>query len=56
MGPGSKVVVAVKIGNNVCIGANAVVTNDVPDEACVAGIPAKIISMNGVESYIERKV
>lgn len=56
LGPGSKVVGAVKIGNNVCIGANAVVTNDVPDEACVAGIPATIISMNGVESYIDRKV
>lgn len=55
-GPGSKVVGAVKIGNNVCVGANAVVTSDIHNEACVAGIPATVISMNGVESYIDRKV
>ena len=33
----------VKIGNNVTIGAGAVVTKDIPDNCIVAGIPAKII-------------
>lgn len=33
----------VVIGNNVTIGAGAVVTHDVPDNAIVAGVPAKII-------------
>jgi len=33
----------IKIGNNVMIGAGAVVTKDVPDNAVVAGVPAKII-------------
>lgn len=33
----------VKIGNNVTIGAGAVVTKDIPDNAIVAGVPAKII-------------
>lgn len=32
-----------KIGNNVTIGANAVVTKPVPDNAIVAGVPAKIL-------------
>ncbi len=56
IGPGVKIVGAVKIGNNVAIGANAVVTKDVPDNACVAGIPAKILSMKGAEGYINRTV
>lgn len=55
-GPGSKVVGAVKIGNNVCVGANAVVTKDVADEACVGGVPAKILSFDGVSSYINNIV
>ena len=33
----------VTIGNNVIIGAGAVVTKDVPDNCVVAGVPAKII-------------
>lgn len=33
----------VNIGNNVVIGANAVVVKDVPDNVVVAGVPAKII-------------
>ena len=47
---------AVVIGNNVAIGANAVVTNDVPDNACVAGVPARIINMKGAEGYVNNKV
>jgi len=40
---GAKILGPVKIGNNVTIGANAVVIKDVPDNAVVAGVPAKII-------------
>lgn len=40
---GSKVLGPIKIGNNTVIGANAVVIKDVPDNAVVAGVPAKII-------------
>ena len=46
---GAKVIGDVRIGNNVVIGANAVVTHDVEDNAVVAGIPAKTISMKGKE-------
>lgn len=54
--PGAKIIGKIFIGNNVAIGANAVVTEDIPDNACVAGIPAKIISMNGATGYINKKV
>lgn len=33
----------ITIGNNVTIGANAVVNKPVPDNAIVAGIPARIL-------------
>lgn len=40
---GAKVIGGVRVGNNVIIGANAVVCKDVPDNCVVAGVPAKII-------------
>jgi serine O-acetyltransferase len=40
---GAKILGPIKIGNNVIIGANAVVIKDVPSNVTVAGIPAKII-------------
>lgn len=49
---GAKVLGPVKIGNNVYIGANAVVTKDVPDNCVVAGVPAKIIAADiDIERY-----
>ncbi len=42
-GAGCKVLGSIKIGNHVVIGANAVVTHDIPDNSVVAGIPAKVI-------------
>lgn len=40
---GAKVLGGVHVGNNVIIGANAVVVKDVPDNCVVGGVPAKII-------------
>ena len=54
IGPGAKVVGRVTIGSNVAIGANAVVTMDVPDDAVVGGIPAEVISYGGSDGYINR--
>ena len=39
-----KIFGGITIGDNVTIGANAVVNKDVPSNVTVAGIPAKIIS------------
>lgn len=43
---GCLVLGGIKIGNNVTIGAGAVVVKDVPDDVIVAGNPAKIIGYN----------
>lgn len=40
---GAMIIGNVKIGNNVIVGANSVVTIDVPDNSIVGGIPAKIL-------------
>ncbi len=43
VGHGSIVLGGVSIGNNVFIGALSLVNKDIPDNAIVAGIPAKVI-------------
>lgn len=52
IGPGARVIGNVHVGNDVAIGANAVVTKDAPDSAVVAGVPARILSMAGSAGYI----
>jgi len=52
IGPGSKVFGKVSIGNDVAIGANAVVTKDLPDNAVAVGIPAKIINYNSSRDFV----
>jgi serine O-acetyltransferase len=54
IGPGAKIVGAVRIGNDVAIGANCVVTKDVPDRAVVVGIPGRVISEEGSAGYVNR--
>lgn len=52
IGPGAKIVGAVTIGNNVAIGANCVVTRDVPDNSVVVGVPGRVISQDGAADYV----
>lgn len=52
IGPGAKIFGPIKIGNNVAIGANSVVTKDVPDNVTVVGVPAKIISKKGSNGFL----
>lgn len=52
IGPGAKVIGAITVGNDVAIGANAVVTRDVLDHQVVGGVPARVISANGAVGYI----
>ncbi|MCU1268056.1 MAG: transferase hexapeptide repeat containing protein [Acidobacteria bacterium] len=47
IGPGAVILGPIKIGSDVLIGANAVVTRSVPDRAVVVGNPARVISMKG---------
>jgi serine O-acetyltransferase len=53
IGPGAKIIGGVKVGCNVAIGANCVVTHDVPDNAVIVGVPGKVISYEGAVGYIE---
>jgi serine O-acetyltransferase len=47
IGAGARVLGGIRIGNDVTIGANAVVIHDVPDGATVVGIPARVIKIYG---------
>ena len=53
-GPHVSIVENVKIGNNSSIGAGAVVIKDVPENATVAGVPAKVLNYNNPGRYIYR--
>lgn len=44
IGTGAKIIGPVTIGKDAKIGANAVVTKDIPESATAVGIPAKIVS------------
>ena len=54
IGPGAKIVGNISIGENSVIGANAVVTKDVPPSVTVGGVPAKIISENDSSKHLIR--
>jgi serine O-acetyltransferase len=54
IGPGAKIVGAVRIGDNVAIGANCVVTKNIPNNSVVVGIPGRVISSKGAEGYVNR--
>jgi len=54
IGPGAKVIGNVHVGNDVAIGANCVVTQDIPDNSVVVGVPGKVISSEGSMGYVNR--
>ena len=47
---GSKIIGGVTIGDNVVIGANAVVTKDIPSGSVAVGIPARVIRNDAIET------
>ena len=53
--PGSKVFGKITVGNDSCIGANSVVTKDVPQSVTVAGAPATVVSSNDSSGYVKNK-
>jgi serine O-acetyltransferase len=54
IGAGAKVIGRIHVGDGAAIGANAVVTRDVPPGAAVAGVPARVVSEQGSEGYVNR--
>ncbi len=51
IGSGAIILPGVTIGHGAIVGAGAVVTKDVPENAVVAGVPAKIIKNRDVRKY-----
>lgn len=56
LGSGAKIIGRITVGNDASVGANAVVTKDVPDGGVVGGVPAKLLSTAGSTGYINRQV
>jgi serine O-acetyltransferase len=52
--PGAKIIGRVQIGDFAAVGANAVVVNDVAPHTGVGGIPARPVSDQGSEGYVNR--
>jgi len=52
IGVGAKIIGNIMIGDNVAVGANAVVNKNVPPHTTVAGIPARIINQLGSTDLI----
>lgn len=51
--PGAKIFGGIVVGNDVAIGANAVLTSDLPDNAVAVGIPAKIINFKSSRDFVQ---
>lgn len=53
VGTGARIIGPVVVGNNVVIGANAVVNKSIPDNTLVGGVPARILKENiDINDYI----
>jgi serine O-acetyltransferase len=51
IGAGAKLLGRIHVGNGVCVGANAVVLQDVPANSIALGVPAHIIPRNDVPEW-----
>ena len=53
IGAGAKIIGSITIGDHSRVGANAVVLDDVPAYATVAGIPAKVVRRRAASDFVE---
>lgn len=56
LGPGAKLFGRISVGDGSAIGANAVVTRDVPAGVTVAGAPARVVNHRGSEGLLRPTV
>lgn len=54
IGPGAKIFGPIHIGDNVQVGANAVIIRDVEANCKAVGVPAKVIPYNGYNSMVKK--
>ena len=54
IGAGAAIMKGVTVGKYAIVGANSVVTKDVPDYAVVVGVPAKVIKYLEPENFSDR--
>lgn len=54
IGPGAVLFGKIRIGDRVAVGANSVVLRDVADGVTVAGAPARVVSRNGSQGWVNR--
>jgi serine O-acetyltransferase len=55
LGPGSKIIGGISLGNDVAVGANCVVIDSIPPNGVVVGIPGRTISFKGSGEYVVNK-
>ena len=53
IGPGAKIYGRFKIGNNVSIAANVVVSKDIPDNSIVVGNPGRVVGYQEKNIYLD---
>tara|TARA_X000001036_G_scaffold367645_1_gene352927 strand:+ start:542 stop:1117 length:576 start_codon:yes stop_codon:yes gene_type:complete len=51
IGSGAQIIGPVKVGNGARIAANAVVVKDVPDDATMVGVPAKVVKTSNTGNF-----
>lgn len=54
IGPGAKIFGGITLGDNVAVGANAVVNKSFPEGCTIGGVPAHIISDKGSNQMVKR--
>jgi serine O-acetyltransferase len=52
LGPGSKIIGGIRVGNGAAIGANCVVNKSIDDHSVAAGNPFQIVSHEGASRYV----